>query len=358
MIFKKTLKKVSRPNWILNNYRDTRKLWLDKNENTDEILAKQTKKMLSKLDTSSVFSYPNLGPIYKKLGNYLKINPKKIILTSGSDAGIKMIFEAFVSPKDIVIRTNPTFAMYGVYTKIYDTREIVVNYKRTKDGPKIDIKKFLRLIKKKKPRLICLPNSDSPTGHAFKNSEIKDILSVAKTSKSLVLIDEAYYPFYGQTSKRFLSKYENLLITRTTAKAWGLAGLRVGFVLSSHKNINEIHKIRPMYEINNIGAQILSRILSKQKYINQSVKRLINGKKYFRSELKKIGFKVFKSEHGNFLHVDFLNDKKKIIKKLNKIVYFRHNENHPSISGYSRFSLTSKKNFSKIIKQIRKTINK
>ena len=277
-------------------------------------------------------------------------------MTAGSDAGIKIVFETFVNEKDKVIRPNPTFAMYAVYNKIFNCKEITLEYEKTNEGPKIFLKKIIKSIKKNKPKLFCLPNSDSPSGHAFKINEIEKILSAARQVNSFVLIDEAYYPFFPNTCIKLIKKYNNLIITRTTAKAWGLAGLRVGYVISSKANIKEMHKLRPMYEINNLGAEFLNKYLSNKKIVNSSVKRLLSGKKYFKRQLEKMGFKLFKKEEGNFIHVDFLDKRQKIVNNLKNIVYFRHNENHDSMKGFSRFSLTSKNNFIKIIKEIKRTI--
>ena len=352
--FKSKLKKVQRPDWIKSQFRDSNKYWLDKNENSDKILLANTVKILNSINKNTIFSYPNLAPLYKKLSKSLRLNPKNILLTAGSDAGIKAVFEAFVNERDVVLRTNPTFAMYSVYSKIFNVKEILIDYEKTNYGPSINLEKFISIVSKKKPKLICLPNPDSPTGHAFSPSEIEILLKKAKSVNGLVLIDEAYFPFYRHTSKNFLKKYQNLIITRTAAKAWGLAGLRVGYVLSSKKIIREMHKVKPMYEINNIGAEIFKRYLSKNKIVNKSVNRLLKGKMYFKKELLNLGFNVFKKEEGNFIHVNFNYNGKKIIKELSKKVYFRHFENHKSMKKFSRFTITSKENFSEIIKIIKK----
>ena len=151
-------------------------------------------------------------------------------------------------------------------------------------------------------------------------------------------------------------KYQNLIITRTTAKAWGLAGLRVGYVLSSRSIIKEMHKVKPMYEINNVGAELFKIILNRKRLVESSVKRLLRGKLYFKKELLKLGFDVFEKEEGNFIHVNFRKLRHKIVKELSKNVYFRHSESHESLKGFSRFALTSEKNFKMIIEKIKKHI--
>jgi histidinol-phosphate aminotransferase len=357
-IFKPKLKKVQRPNWTKSQFRNANKLWLDKNENSDKLLLKETKKLFNQVNVATIFSYPDLSTLYKKLAKNLKVNPKNLLFTAGSDVGIKTVFDAFINEGDIVVRTNPTFAMYSVYSKIFNVKEILLDYEKTEQGPKINLKKIIKIILKKKPKLICLPNPDSPTGHSFSSEEIKTLLKKARKIGSLVLIDEAYYPFYPFSSKKFIKKFPNLIITRTTSKAWGLAGLRVGYVLSSINIIKEMHKVRPMYEINNIAAELFNKYLDKKSLVRNSVRRLLEGKKYFTKEMQNLGFDFFKKEEGNFIHVNFKNHREKILKQLSKRVYFRHNESHKSIANFSRFTLTSIENFKQITKIIKKTINR
>ena len=119
-----------------------------------------------------------------------------MLLTAGADVGIKTVFETFINEGDAVVRTNPTFEMYSIYSKVFNAKEILLDYEKTEEGPKISLKKIIKIILRKKPKLICLPNPDSPTGHSFSSNEIKTLLKKAKKIGSLVLIDEAYYPYY------------------------------------------------------------------------------------------------------------------------------------------------------------------
>ena len=202
-IFKPKLQKVQRPNWTTSQSRDINKLWLDKNENSDKLLLKEIKKLFNQIKVSAIFSYPDLSRLYKKLAKNLKVNPKNLLITAGSDAGIKAVFEAFINDGDAVARTNPTFAMYSVYSKVFNVKEILLDYEKTAQGPKIYLKKIIKIILSNKPKLICLPNPDSPTGHSFSSNEIKTLLQKTRKTGSLVLIDEAYYPFYPFSSKKF-----------------------------------------------------------------------------------------------------------------------------------------------------------
>lgn len=347
-------KNIFRTPWN-SSVRNPAKLWLDKNENNDIFLEKFYLRILKKLKFSDISAYPDLTETYEKYSKFLGVNKKQIFLTSGSDLAIKSIFDFFIFPGDKVLTTNPTYAMYGIYCKIFRANNILLDYKFSQKKPYLDIKKLLFLIKKHKPKLICIPNPDSPTGQIISKKNIEHILKIAKKNKSLVLLDEAYFLFYKNTFIKYVNKYNNLIVTRSASKAMAIAGLRVGVVISNSNLISNIFMQKPMYEISSIGNVFIKEIIkpNNYKFIKQSVKRLIEGKKLFIEFLKKSNIDYFES-HANFIHVNFGNFKKKIITKLENSIYFRGEENHESLKGYSRISLTSKKNFRLIINIIKK----
>ena len=103
----------------------------------------------------------------------------------------------------------------------------------------------------------------------------------------------------------------------------GLAGLRVGYILTNNKLTLQFHKIKSMYEIGNFQAEILSLILKSKLSKKNSINKIIDDKKYFKQKkLKNYGFKTL-NDQGNFIHVDFGKQRFKIFKKLEKIMYFR-----------------------------------
>ena len=171
-----------------------------------------------------------------------------------------------------------------------------------------------------------------------------------------MLIDEAYYGFCKETSKKFVKKFDNIFIVRSLSKAWGLAGLRLGYIISNKKNIEVLNKRRPMYEINTFGAEFLKLLLNK-KYLSQLnliLKDMINAKKDFYNFFKNNKFEYFPS-HGNFVHFKLKDkNKKKIVQNLSKLSYFRLSENHKCLKNFSRITLTSSKNTNKIIRILKK----
>ncbi len=345
-------RQINRPTWYLNNYRKVDKLWLDKNENSDEILIKKISSFLKKIDSKDIYSYPNLGILYSTLAKILKVEMKKLLLTAGSDAGIKMVFETFLKKNDLILRVNPTFAMYSIYSKFYKTKELLIDYKNINNKLVLDIDEILYLIENKSPKLICIPNPNSPTGNLIELKDCIKILKVAKKNNSLVLFDEAYYPFSNFTLLNLIDKFDNLLIVRSTAKSFGMAGFRVGYLISNPSNIYQLQKIKPMYEINNLGANVFNSLLKNYNFVLKRIETLKKSKKYFEDEIQKMGFLTYDT-HGNFSNIYFGDKTFLIHKNLKKIIYFKKNFEHHSMKGITRISTTNKKNFIKILNHIR-----
>ena len=342
---------IKRPDWYKSSNRDKKMIFLDKNENNDSILQDFHFKNLISLTKDVLSTYPDNSYLYKKLSDHLEISPENLILGPGSDGIIRSVFETFINDGDRVILTSPTFAMYPIYSKIYKASVIEINYLSKDEMPYMSIDEVISKLKSSKAKLFCLPNPDSPTGTVFELDEIEYIIKIANEVGTIVLIDEAYYPFYDKTAIKLISKFDNLIITRTFAKAWALAGLRTGYGVSSKRLINYMHKIKSMYEINTIASNMLCNAIDSYTEILNSVKRLNNGKEWFIKSLRQLDFKVWEA-HGNFMHVNFGTNSNQIHKKLSNIVLYRKEFKEDSLSGYSRFSSTTQYEFEIIFKSI------
>lgn len=347
-----TAKNLFRPDWTSTVSRNPELLWLDKNENTDSILSETISKVVQDLDPNLFFSYPDLKQTYYKLSQYVDLPAKNLRLTAGSDGAIHSVFEAYISKGDKVLYPTPTFAMYSVYCQIFGAKEIKVAYLPSEKGPFLSVESFCNSIKEAKPKLICLANPGSPTGTIFNENELKRIIEIAYQVNSLILIDEAYHPFYNKSVITWTKKYSHLITIRSTGKAWGMAGFRVGYAATSDEISRNLHKVRPMYEIGAVSSKVFEAMIDQANEMEASVIRLEEGRLIFISEMEQLGFKVIKT-YGNFQHIGFGKHADKIHKKLSNVVLYRQDFSEPCLKGYSRFSLTSVENFTKIIKSIK-----
>ncbi len=238
--------------------------------------------------------------------------------------------------------------MYDIYSKIYGAEVICLDYDVSDKGPILTVDKFISVIREVGPKMVCLPNPDSPTGTIFSPDDLEKIISTAGEVGALMLVDEAYYPLYQWTVVPLINKYNHLVVVRSFSKAWGAAGLRVGYAIANNELITLIHKQRPMYEIGSVSAQAIEILLDYEVDMLKSVKRMNAGKEYFQSEMRKLSFTTYAS-HGNFFHIKFGEYAEQIHNILESNVYYRKDFNVPCLEGYSRFTATTRERFEPIV---------
>lgn len=341
-----------RPDWTTVEVRSPERLWLNKNENNDPILAKFLRGILQQLPEHILYTYAELSSLYHKLAEHLGVDAKNLYFSAGSDGAIRSVFEAYISPGDIVVHTAPTFAMYAVYSRMYEAKQVPLEYRYTTNGPSLEFERLVETIKQVKPKLVCIPNPDSPTGTVLLEQEVKELLRVTESMGSLLLLDEAYYPFYDKTALPFINNNAHLVITRTTAKAWGMAGCRLGFAIASEEVAKNLHKVKPMYEASHLAVAMMENMLDHYGEVLASVQRLQEGKRYFIDKMIAIGFTSYKS-YGNFFHINFSGEHEdKVHKVLSDNMYYKKCFGEICLQGYSRISATTKEKFVSVVKEI------
>ena len=266
-----------------------------------------------------------------------------------------MVFEAFVNENDVVLHTSPTFAMYSVYSQIFGASVRILEYTSENGLPKLNTDQMLSVIEMEKPKLVCLPNPDSPTGTIIEISILLKILEACEKVESVLLIDEAYFPFYNETVAHLTMRSKNLIVARTFAKAWGVAGLRIGYAIANPETLSYLHKIRPMYETSTLGIEFMTRMMDNVAEMENSVDRIIEGRTYFVHEMKSLGFDVINTK-ANFVHVRFNDKAVHVHDFLSDKVLYRKTFNHQSLSGYSRFSIGPKEIMQIIVNWIKQAI--
>ncbi len=275
-------------------------LRLDKNENLVPMPPKLLATLRKQLTSDFISAYPETDVLYTKLAKYLGCSTKNLYLSAGSDGAIKSVFEAFVSPLDTVLLVSPTYAMFYVYAKMFEVqlKEIFYQQDLTLSSDKI-----IEAINTLKPKLVCIANPNSPTGTIIEPRELEKIIEVASQDNAIMLIDEAYYPFYSKTCLPLIPKYPNLIITRTFSKAFGLASGRLGFAVGGEDIIGCLFKTRPMYEANAFAIRFAEIILDNKTFIKRNLEESKKGKKFLETSLRKLGVKFFET-HANFINID------------------------------------------------------
>ena len=260
-------------------------LRLDKNEHTVGLPSALVRDILAAITPERLATYPELGALYGRLAASLGIDREQLMVTAGSDAAIKAMYEVFVSPGDEVVLLEPTYAMFGVYAQIFGARVVPVRYRADLT---IEIDDVIGALTRS-TRLVAIANPNSPTGTAVAEKELVAIIEAAGRHDVPVLVDEAYFPFHPCTMVPSIHTYEHLAVTRTLSKASGLAALRVGYVAASRPMIELLMKVRPLYEVDGLAATIACAVLERPELAEEYVREIRAGGAWLESALRGLG---------------------------------------------------------------------
>ncbi|NJL53851.1 histidinol-phosphate aminotransferase family protein [bacterium] len=269
---------------------------LDRNERLAP-LPNQFVEHLKSLLTSEVFTcYPVQDDLLSRLSQFLELSPSNLLLTAGSDAAIKALYQAYVGEGDRVVMLSPSYAMYPVYAQMFQAEAVKVPFA---PDLSLDSDQLLTSICSG-VRLVMLANPNQPTGTLLPESLLRQILSRAAEVDALVAIDEAYYPFSQTTVLSWLQDYPHLVMTRTFSKAAGLAGLRIGFVAGHPDIIGNLYKVRSVHDVNSMALLVAEQILDCSDAIEDYVVEVELGKALLARRVQQLGL-VPLPTHTNFM---------------------------------------------------------
>ena len=241
MKFKSHIKKIKRVNYV--NFSRLNFTRLDKNEKIDNFRKKIISNLKDKINSNLLASYPEVSKLINLISKNFNLSVKNILLTAGIDGALKIIIDALTEEKDKVVILDPTFAMTKIYCNLANLTILKVNYDK---NLRLNNVKLIQNLKKR-PKLVILSNPNSPTGTVIEKNYISEIIKITKKRNIPLVIDEAYYEFHGKSLINYLKKNKNLFILRTFSKAFGIAGVRVGYIISSKQNIQYLSKFKSVY---------------------------------------------------------------------------------------------------------------
>lgn len=273
------------------------KIRLDFNENTTGCSA-AARKAIARLSAKEIATYPEYAIHTRALARSFRVAPDEIALTNGGDDALRVFFDTFVEPATHILICEPTFPMYRYYAEIAGARVEALRYGPNMEFPFADALAAL----KKKPRVFFLANPNNPTGTLVSKDVLAKLLRVA--THTVVVIDEAYAEFSGETAVPRVRRYPQLFVARTFSKAAGLAALRLGAVIGCRDSLALVRRAMPPYPVN-VAAMVAAVAAIKER---KSIAQYVSGTKQRRAwlirELQKSGVRVFPSA-ANFLLADF-----------------------------------------------------
>ena len=280
-------------------------LRLDMGERALNFPQKEFNKFLSSLNQEDFICYPSeedYESLKKRIAALEGISSSFVNLSFGSDQAIKNIFDLCAQPQGEVVINDPSFPMYKVYADMFKMKCVTVGYE-----PSLDFN-LTGMLDRLGPStsFVILTNPNSPFGAIKSLDDIAFLCKELADRDICLLVDEAYIDFGGESAVSLITTYDNLFICKTFSKAWGAAGARCGYIVSSPFNILQLEKIRPSFPLTGATLRYLNFLLQRPQLKEQYVKEILEEKNKIK---KNIDFR-FSVKYGNvnWIHINDVDD--------------------------------------------------
>jgi histidinol-phosphate aminotransferase len=271
----------------------TDKLRLDFNENPIGC-SPAVRRALAKLSAASISAYPEQETVRRAAARHFGMRPDELLLTNGTDEALSLIVNTFVEAGDTVLLVEPTYAMYRFYSELAGARMAAPRYDDEMGFTWNSVMAELL----KGPRVFFLPNPNSPTGNLLSKPQLQRILNAA--TRTMVVIDEAYFEFSRVTVIPWIRRHRNLIVTRTFSKTAGLAGLRLGCIFTNRELAATMRKAQSPYPVNAAALVAAQAAMADRAFIARTVREVKRSRMEFVRGMTKLGVKCFPSA-GNFV---------------------------------------------------------
>jgi histidinol-phosphate aminotransferase len=298
--------------------------------------------------------YPDSQGFYlkKKLARALNLEPANFVLGNGSDELIDIIIKTFVEVDENIITADTTFLEYEIIAQ--------ANGRRITKVPLRYFKYDLGSIQKKidkKTKLIFIANPNNPTGTYLTEYEIEEFMS-GLPDNVLLVMDEAYDTFIDvddfPNSLKYI-KNKNVIILKTFSKAYGLAGLRIGYAVASPEIISYMERVRQPFNANLLAQAAAQAALDDRKFLRKTKKIIAQGKSYLYENLKKLGLAYVPSV-TNFILIDVSKDSLGVFKEMLKYGVIVRDMQQYGLKNFIRVTIGTKKENEKFIKVLKKVL--
>ncbi len=295
---------------------------------------KQIKDILKEIDIEKLKLYPNSDgeELRHALAKYHGLKDEQVFFRNGSDEVLALTFLTFFNGSDPVLFPNISYSFYPVYCDLYQMnyKEIILDQ---------DFKMYVEDFKQPNSGII-FPNPNAPTGLLVSLDFIEEVLK--SNPDSIVVVDEAYIDFGGQSCVPLIHQYENLVVIQTFSKSRSFAGARLGVALGNKEAISHLYDVKNSfnsYPIDYITQQIgLVSVLNSQD-MKEKCQKVIQTREYTKTKLKELGF-VVPDSYANFVFVKHPKiDGEELFLALRKEGIIVRHWNKPLIDQYLRVTI-------------------
>jgi histidinol-phosphate aminotransferase len=269
---------------------------LDFNENTLEC-SPRVREALAQISAGALTRYPEREPVEAIVAVHLGLRPEQVALTNGVDEAIHVLFETFLGVGDEVLMPVPTYTMYEVYASATDARVVTV---QAADDLQFPFERLLAAITPQ-TKVIAIANPNSPSGLVAARVQLLEL--ARRAPQAVLLVDEAYFHFFGETVMDLVGTLPNLVVARTFSKAYGLAGLRLGLLAGPADLMRWVRRVLSPYSVNSVALACLPSALEDTAYLNWYVGEVLAARTEFEAAVDAAGMRRWPSQ-ANFILVE------------------------------------------------------
>ena len=324
-------------------------LRLDFNENTVGC-SPRVLECLSKLQFDQLARYPERESVERQVATHLGVDPAGLLLTNGVDEAIHLICETYLEPGDEALIVVPTFSMYEIYAAATDAQVITIPAGTEFRYPTDEVLARIST----RTRLIAIANPNNPTGTVVPRTDLLRILRAAPDAA--VLVDEAYFDFYGESLLADVASHLNLFVARTFSKAYGLAGLRIGVLVGDAAQMAMVRRVSSPYNVNAVALACLPEALADQEYVQQYVTEVRQGRERLEQELRSLKLRFWPSL-ANFVLVEIGERHDAFVRAMRERgILVRDRSRDPGCDGCVRISVGSNAQTDRLIVALREAV--
>jgi histidinol-phosphate aminotransferase len=317
-------------------------LRLDFNENTLACSPK-VREVLERISAGDLTLYPERDPVEAIVAAYLGVGAEQLALTNGVDEAIHVLFETFLEADDELLLPVPTYTMYEVYVSATDARVVAVQAADDLQFP------FERLLAAITPRtkIIAIANPNSPSGSVATRAQLLEIAQ--RAPQAVLLVDEAYFHFHGETVMDLVGTLPNLVVARTFSKAYGLAGLRIGLLAGPAELIRWVRRVLSPYSVNSLALACLPPALEDAAYLDWYVGEVLAARTEFEAVLDEAEVRRWFSR-ANFILVEIGAQHAEFVSRMRAAgVLVRDRSSDPGCDGRVRITIGTREQMRQVV---------
>ena len=307
-------------------------LRLDFNENTFEP-SPHVIERLRAITSEGLTKYPEREPIERIVAAHFGLQAEQVLLTNGVDEAIHLICATFLEAEDEALVWTPSFFMYDVSVQMMTPQLRKVQSDATLEFP---FERFMAAITKR-TKLIIVASPNNPTGAVVSREHL---LAIAEAAPHAVLmVDEAYYHFHGESTMSDVATVPNLIVARTFSKAYGLASLRVGMLAGNAKLLKYVRKVSSPYNVNGVALACLPVALADEGYLAWYTDQVLAGRERMMEGLRELKVPFFPSQ-ANFVLMNIGPKHKELVAAMRmQGVLLRDRSADPGCEGFVRITI-------------------